>query len=291
VVQVRPRDVDDSVADNRQYESRLRKVPDILSSFNEHMSSCGAPGELLHFLFLSLGQLRDELGEEGGKKQYAANKRAFYALTRKRYILDAVADWSRGNHWEDEEASDMLTIRYFGDRKNDMTRRRQREEANDMGRDAALVDLDFKGLMTGAEKYVWGPACQLCSQLVGETEAGARCDPMEEMKMTEAMSQHLRAHHACRGPHGEEQVRRQMRQEANGRTRRWEERYRDQVLAQCDGKVQPKRNAVRGARHAEYYCAECRKTFTTTAGAMQAHHDAHGRTEWCNPTWAYLRHS
>eukprot|EP00392_Amoebophrya_sp_AT5.2_P006399 g6411.t1 len=75
-----------------------------------------------------------------------------------------------------------------------------------------------------------------------------------------------------------------MREEADEKARRWEERYRDQILARCEGAIQPKRGAVRGANHAEYYCAACRKTLTTTAGAMQAHHEAHARSAY---TWIY----
>eukprot|EP00392_Amoebophrya_sp_AT5.2_P000188 g188.t1 len=184
-----------SAEDNKQYEAKARKIPDVLSSFNEHMDSCGATRELLSFLSMSLDELRGEKGDDAGQKQYAANKKAFHALTRRRFIIDTMKDWSRGDSEEDEEVADRLTIRYFGDKKNDMTRRKMREEAVVAGRDEWLVDVDHKPLVTGAESLVWGPSCQLCSQFVGGSETGARCDPVDEMRMTTQMGQHIMVNH------------------------------------------------------------------------------------------------
>eukprot|EP00392_Amoebophrya_sp_AT5.2_P007263 g7277.t1 len=281
-----------SATDNTQIEPKARKVPDVLASFHRHMSDCGMPPELLPILSRSLGQLNDEHGTQKGGEEYNRNKRVMHALTRKRLILDTVEDWSRGNLEEDEGIADKLTMRYFGDKKKEMTRWQLREEAVLMGWDLDTVELSFSNPGLGAESFLRGDKCGVCGDViraVGGAISDLKCDPVDELRPSDELRTHLKTQHSLRAPDVDSDTRLQMEAEARDKLKGWENRFRDAALSRCGEAVREirQRGQPRVGRNAGaplLQCLRCGVKFSTTAGAMELHQAAHGRDDYI---WLY----
>eukprot|EP00392_Amoebophrya_sp_AT5.2_P016759 g17055.t1 len=281
-----------SSADNAQFEPRERRVPDVLSGFHRHVADCGMPPELLPFLSRPLSQLRQEYGAKKGEEEYSRNKRVMHALTRKRFILDTVQDWSRGDGEEDQEAADRLAIRYFGDKRNEKTRRALRSEAIEMGWDVGAIEMTYSGPSLGAEGFLRGESCGICNTRLRDgrgSSSDVRCDPVDELRASDELIAHLGTEHGLGVPDTSSAARVAMDAEARVKLKGWEKRFRDAALTRCGEAVSEirQRGQPRVGRNAGaplLRCEKCGINFSTTAGAMEKHQAAHGRDDYI---WIY----
>eukprot|EP00392_Amoebophrya_sp_AT5.2_P002481 g2486.t1 len=281
-----------SSADNAQLEPKARRVPDVLASFHGHMADCGMPPEMMPFLSRPLSQLRQEHGAKKGEEEYGRNKRVVHALARKRFTLDSIQDWSRGDGEEDQEAADRLTIRYFGDKRNEKTRRALRDEAIEMGWDVGAIEMSYSGPSLGAENFLRGGSCGICNARLREGRGGnsdIRCDPVDELRASDELVMHLRAEHGLRVPDTSSAARAAMDAEARAKLKGWEQRFRDAALTRCGEAVTEirQRGQPRVGRNAGaplLRCEKCGINFSTTAGAMEKHQAAHRRNDYI---WVY----
>eukprot|EP00392_Amoebophrya_sp_AT5.2_P004602 g4610.t1 len=281
-----------SSTDNAQLEPKARRVPDVLASFHRHMADCGMPPEMLPFLSKPLSLLKQEHGAKKGEEEYSRNKRVMHALARKRFILDSVQDWSRGDEEEDQEAADRLTIRHFGDKRNERTRRALRSEAVEMGWDVGAIEMAYSGPSLGAEGFLRGDDCGICSARLRDgrgSSSDIRCDPVDELRASDELVMHLRTEHGLRVPDTSSVARVAMDAEAREKLKGWEQRFRDAALTRCGEAVSEvrQRGQPRVGRNAGaplLRCEKCGINFSTTAGAMEKHQAAHGRDDYI---WIY----
>eukprot|EP00392_Amoebophrya_sp_AT5.2_P012779 g12886.t1 len=280
---------------NRELEPSIRKVPSVVRDFRKHLQHCGIGDELAALLFepQAEAKARRPVLQEGEVDLYTENKRTFYALTRKRFILDAAADWADDDDAEEYQAhADRLMVHHFvarRDKSKHLTRRQIMEAALEASLDPEPFLSEYREPRTGAEIALLGPKCIWCNKKLREARNGEeeelRCDPVDMLKPSAELVQHLREDRGLYVPN-RSSISRKNANAANALIdAAEEERTRSRTLARADGwllEVQQRGPKRKG--HQTYVkkirCVPCGINYTSRSGAMLEHLQAHQRDDY-----------
>ncbi len=292
----------------KQLEPRKRIMPDMLADMLKHLThDCRMPVQLLHLLFESLEETKSRRPDLGPQGLYGRNKATFYGVTRQWFISETAKDWARGCAWTREWAADLLAEQYFGDKKNKlMTRDQIRRKAARTGDDPdQMVAQHFRPRRNGAEKTLRGEECIWCSKIVkqpGGDDVEILCDPVERMALSNELKEHLQEEHAitaltAQGITEKEELTKKAKTADAQRGEEIRCEIVEELVATGDVTEVQQRGPKRPGRSTyvrKLRCNICCIAFTTSAGSMKLHMEAHKRGDYikigqlCQPMKGYV---
>eukprot|EP00392_Amoebophrya_sp_AT5.2_P005026 g5035.t1 len=280
-----------SDANVAELEPAARFMPDMLQDRIKHLvEECGLPVEMLHLLFETTGEADARRADMRPSELYLLNKRVFHAATRKWFIQAVAKDWSRGDVKIEEQAADELVEKYFGSKNNpgetrEQMRRRAVAQGADLGPEE-VVRMYYRPPRTGIEEPFYGGQCKWCGQRFGRASEGEIwCEPTRVANVPEALKLHLKECHAVFTPDEEEiKCRQELVKVAKERDAERGKQIRSDIIGRYTSLSEVRKTGPRRAGRVTHVpkikCRLCKTNFTSSAGAMELHAQAHLRDDY-----------
>ncbi|CAD7962127.1 unnamed protein product [Amoebophrya sp. A120] len=290
----KPTDFIRSVKNLKELGPKSRCATSLLEDCVGYMQDkCGLSSHVMEQIFMSpeeCAQARPDL--KGPDSLHNKNKRLFYVVTRWQHIRECVADWSKSEKRPaektllDEEHLDYLAIKYFGTENGPKTTRAQiRKDAVAGGYDPAAMLAGYDR-PTGAPQYLYrAKKCPWCSP--DASEFGARSD--DEWRALDSVVglppeflDHVSREHAAVEPKTDRlDEAREYNEDIDGEK---SAQIRREIIQQheCLREKPAKGRLPRGRtkRVPQITCTICSRDFTSSAGAMALHAQAHENEEY-----------
>eukprot|EP00392_Amoebophrya_sp_AT5.2_P013417 g13535.t1 len=283
-----------------------RVMPDMLGDRITHLTDeCELPIEMLRLLFETVEQANARRPELKPGELYASNKCVFYAAARKWFVREVARDWARGDAQAEERAADSLIEKYFGDKKNPKeTREQMRRRAVAMGVEITpdeVVKRHYRPSVTGLEGVFYSGRRKWCGAAYGPAaQEELWCEPTEIATVPQLLKQHL---HDCHGAYAPDEAELHCRREfvklakeCDAQRGKW---IRSQIIGKyaCLSEVRMTgpRRAGRVTHVPKIACRFCKHKnkksvhFTSSAGAMALHAEAHLRDDYIKNSQMYRR--
>ncbi|CAD7970085.1 unnamed protein product [Amoebophrya sp. A120] len=279
-----------SDADIEELDAKKRAAKK--TSYVEHLvgrlrDKCFIPVNMQHLLFESVEECRARRPElEGAQSLYLQNKRAYYAATRWRFIVETLEDWDKASTPEEaEESADWLATKYFGSSTN-CTRAELRKRAIDAGKSVEEAVRGYETKTGGVQGIQLAEKCLWCNMKLLEKEEAEHFEPTHPKKPPPLhLQMHLRERHQVEYHLVNEVQSEAMRQNAADDVERATSLRRDILEENSDLLCEKANNGGRylmGRRCfvPQIHCKACGKNFTSTAGAMAKHAQDHRENKY-----------